>query len=87
MIIEVIALLVSLLCFGIALLCLFYLKKNDTINIHFIAVLIIIGLQRFDLAAFELGLTSKTYSPVHLYSNYFFRASGFICNYSESISP
>lgn len=85
MIIEVIALLVSLLCFGIALLCLFYLKKNDTINIHFIAVLIIIGLQRFDLAAFELGLTSKTYSPVHLYSNYFLLVFAFYSNFLISL--
>lgn len=85
MIIEVIALLVSLLCFGIALLCLFYFKKNDAISIHFIAVLIIIGLQRFDLAAFELGLTSKTYSPVHLYSNYFLLVVAFYSNFLISL--
>tara|TARA_B100000767_G_scaffold67862_1_gene64377 strand:+ start:2162 stop:3277 length:1116 start_codon:yes stop_codon:yes gene_type:complete len=81
MILEVTALLVSFLCFGIALLSIFYFKKNDTINIYFIAVLVIIGLQRFDIAAFKLGFTSKTYSPVHLYSNYFLLVFAFYSNF------
>ncbi|TKB98883.1 helix-turn-helix domain-containing protein [Pedobacter cryophilus] len=66
MFLNVISLLVGFLCLFVVLLMLFNQKPNRKTNEYLIAILIVVGLQRFLYAIEVLGFINKTYSPLKI---------------------
>ena len=66
MFLNVVSLLVGFLCLFVVLLILFNQKPNRKINGYLIAILVIVGLQRFLYAIEVLGFTNQTYSPLKI---------------------
>lgn len=66
MFLDVFSLLIGFLCLFVVLLILFNQKPNRITNGYLIAILMVVGLQRFLYAIEALGFTHKTYSPLHI---------------------
>lgn len=66
MFLDVLSLLIGFLCLFVVLLILFNQKPNRITNGYLIAILMVVGLQRFLYAIEALDFTHKTYSPLHI---------------------
>lgn len=66
MYLDVVSLLVGFLCLFVVFLMLFNKEPNRKTNGYLIAILIVVGLQRFLYAVEVLGFTNSTYSPLKI---------------------
>ena len=66
MFLNVISLFVGFLCLFVVVLMLFSSQPKHKINGYLIAILIVVGLQRFLYAVQALGLTNSTYNPIEI---------------------